>query len=180
MKNFRTLNIRSPTRLLRKSKTRGKKISIIWDFTHTHTHTHTHTDVTFPLRADPNFLTYFTAKGGPSIFEWSTLSKWRVLTRMYVILTRNELLFIYKMIREIISLPRADSGYPYNFTVKSWIFKDDESEFDAKTNSGPWACPLLVEGPLFACVEHAQCPLLAYRVCSRARTTSMSILNTQI
>ncbi len=38
------------------------------------THTHTHTDVTSPPRADQNFLTHFTAKGGPSIFEWSTLS----------------------------------------------------------------------------------------------------------
>ncbi len=38
-----------------------------------HTHARTHTDVTSP-RADPNFLTHFTAKGGSSIFEWSTLS----------------------------------------------------------------------------------------------------------
>ncbi len=45
----------------------GHKIS------HTHTHTHTHTHATLP-RADPNFLTHFTAKDGPSIFEWSTLS----------------------------------------------------------------------------------------------------------
>ncbi len=35
-----------------------------------------------------------------------------VLTRMYVILNRSGLLFIYKMIQEIISIPRADSGYP--------------------------------------------------------------------
>ncbi len=32
---------------------------------------HTHTDVTSPTRADLNFLTHFTAKGGPLIFEWS-------------------------------------------------------------------------------------------------------------
>ncbi len=38
---------------------------------------YTHTqDVTSPLRADPNFLTHFTEKGGPSIFKWSTLSMW--------------------------------------------------------------------------------------------------------
>ncbi len=34
--------------------------------THTHTQTNTYTDVTSPPRADANFLTHFTAKGGPS------------------------------------------------------------------------------------------------------------------
>ncbi len=60
-----------------------------------------------------------------------------VLTRMYVFLTRCGLLFIYKIIKEIISMPRADSGYPHNFMVNSWVFKDDESESEAKTNNGP-------------------------------------------
>ncbi len=48
----------------------------IQTITHTHTHTHTHTQrgITSSPRVDPNFLTHFTAKGGPSIFEWSTLS----------------------------------------------------------------------------------------------------------
>ncbi len=59
------------------------------------------------------------------------------------------------MIREIISI---------NFMVNSWVFKDDESESEAKTNGGPRMCPLLVEGPHFACVEHAQCLLLAHCV----------------
>ncbi len=76
-------------------------------------YTHTHTDVTSPPRADPNFLTHFTTKGGPSIFEWSTLSMaCEVLTTMYMILTSSGLLFMAKMIQEIISMPRADSGYP--------------------------------------------------------------------
>ncbi len=44
--------------------------------------------------------------------------------------------------------------------ANSWVFKDEESESEAKTNSEPRVCPLLVEGPPFACVEHAQCPLL--------------------
>ncbi len=46
-----------------------------WMFegSHIHTHIHIHTYVTSPPRADPNFLTHFTAKGGPSIFEWSIL-----------------------------------------------------------------------------------------------------------
>ncbi len=60
-----------------------------------------------------------------------------VLTRMCVILTRSELLFIYKMVQEIISIRRADSGYPHNFIVDFWVFKDDESKSEAKTNSRP-------------------------------------------
>ncbi len=73
-----------------------------------------------------------------------------MLTRTYVILTRSGFLFIYEMIREIISMPRVDSGYPRNFMVNSWVFKGDESESKAKTNSKPRVCPLLVEGPHFA------------------------------
>ncbi len=48
--------------------------------------------------------------------------------------------------------------------VNFWVFKDDESESEAKTNSGPRVYPLLVESPHFACVEHAQCPFLAHHV----------------
>ncbi len=84
-----------------------------------------------------------------------------VLTRMHVNLPRSELLFIHKMVREIIFVPRVDSGYPHNFMVDSWVFKDDESESEAKTNRGSRVCPLLVESPHFACVEYAQCLLLA-------------------
>ncbi len=53
------------------------------------------------------------------------------------------------MVREIISIPRADSGHPHNFMVDSWVFKDDESESEAETKSGPRVCPLLVESPHF-------------------------------
>ncbi len=55
---------------------------------------------------------------------------------MYEVLTKSGLSFVYKMIQEIISMPRADSGYPRNFGINSWVFKDDESETEAKTNSG--------------------------------------------
>ncbi len=48
--------------------------------------------------------------------------------------------------------------------VDSWVFNDDESESEAKTNSGPHVCLFLVKSPHFACVEHAQCPLLAHCV----------------
>ncbi len=58
-----------------------------------------------------------------------------VLTRIYVTLTRSGLLFIYKIIQEIISMPRADYGYPHNFMVKTSVFKDDESKSEAKTTS---------------------------------------------
>ncbi len=67
-------------------------------------------------------------------------------------------------------MPRADSGYPHNFMVDSWVFKGDEFESEVKTNSGPQVCPLLVEGPHFACVEHAQCPLLAHCVSTHTHT----------
>ncbi len=73
-----------------------------------------------------------------------------VLTRMYVILSRSELLFIYKMVQEIISIPKADSGYPHNFMVNSWVFKDDESKSDAKTNSRHRVCLHLVGSLLLA------------------------------
>ncbi len=89
---------------------------------------------------------------------------------MYVILTRSELLVIYKMVRDIISIPKADSGYPHNFMVNSWVFKGDESESEVKTNSGHRMCPLLIEGPHFACVEHAQYPLLAHCVSIHTHT----------
>ncbi len=77
---------------------------------------------------------------------------------------------MYKMIREIISMPRADSCYLHNFMVNSWVFKGGEFESEVKTNSRPRVCLFLVEGPHFACVEHAQCPLLAHCVSTRART----------
>ncbi len=67
-------------------------------------------------------------------------------------------------------MPRADSGYPHNFMINSWVFKGNESESEVKTNSGPRVCLLLVEGPHFACVEHAECPLLAHRVSTYSRT----------
>ncbi len=135
----------------------------IQTITHTASPHPPRTDVTSPPRADPNFLTHFTAKSGPSILNSQHLAC-EMLTRMYVILTRSGLLFIYKMIHEIVSMPRADSGYFHNFMVKSWVFKDDESKSEAKTNSVPWVCPFLVEGPHFACAEHAQCLLLAHCV----------------
>ncbi len=53
-------------------------------------------------------------------------------------------------------MPRADLGYPHNFMVDSWIFKDDESETDAKTKNRHQVCPLL------AWRVHAQSPLLAH------------------
>ncbi len=45
------------------------KSSLFLSHTHTHTHTERERDVTSPPRVEPNFLTHFTAKGGPSIFE---------------------------------------------------------------------------------------------------------------
>ncbi len=41
-------------------------------------------------------------------------------------------------------------------------------------------CPLLVEGLHFACVEHAQCPLLAYCVSVRACTHTHTHTHTHV
>ncbi len=71
---------------------------------------------------------------------------------------------MYKMIREIISMPRVDSGYPHNFMIDSWVFEDDKSETDAKTNSRHRVCPLLVGSLLLAWRVNAKSPLLAWRV----------------
>ncbi len=82
---------------------------------------------------------------------------------MHEVLTKGELPFVYKIIREIISMLRVDSGYSHNFGVNSWVFKDHRSETEAKTKSGHWVCPLLVRSLPLACTEHAQRPLLACR-----------------
>ncbi len=58
-------------------------------------------------------------------------------------------------------MPRADSGYPHNFMVNSWVLKDDESKSDAKTNSRHRVCLLLFGSLLLARRVHAQSPLLA-------------------
>ncbi len=77
---------------------------------------------------------------------------------MSEILTKSGFSFVVKMIREITSMPRADSGYPHNFMVNSWVFKDDESESGTKTNSRHRVCPLMVESPLLALRVHAESP----------------------
>ncbi len=69
---------------------------------------------------------------------------------MCKVLTKSGLSFVYKIIREIISISRADPDYPHHFMVNSWVFKDDESESDAKTNSRHRVCLLLVGSPLLA------------------------------
>ncbi len=74
------------------------------------------------------------------------------------------------MIREIISMPRADSGYPYSYRICSWIFKNSESKIEAKINSGHRVCLLAVGNPLLAYTEHAQHPLLVCRVRTHTHT----------
>ncbi len=74
-------------------------------------------------------------------------------------------------------MPRADSGYPHNFMVNSWVLKDDESESEVKTNIGPRVCLLLVEGLHFTCVEHAQCPLLAHHVSKHTHTLGRKLIH---
>ncbi len=83
---------------------------------------------------------------------------------MCEVLTKSELSFVYKMIREILSMPGADSGYPLNFMISSWVFKDGESESDVKTNSRHRVCLLFVGSPLLAWRVHAQSLLLTHCV----------------
>ncbi len=61
-------------------------------------------------------------------------------------------------------MPKVDSSNPQSFGVNFWVFKDDESETEAKTNSGHRVCPLL------ACTEHALCSLLARHVSTHTHT----------
>ncbi len=92
---------------------------------------------------------------------------------MCEVLTKSRLSFMYKMIREIISMPRADSGYPRNFMVNSWVFKDDESKSVAKTNSRHRVCRLL------AWRIHAQSLLLAHCVHTHTHTHTHKQTNKQ-
>ncbi len=65
------------------------------------------------------------------------------------------------MVQEIISIPRANSGYTRNLMVDSCVFKDDESESEAKTNSGPRVCLLLLNAAVCTrCIvlaTHSKC-----------------------
>ncbi len=74
-------------------------------------------------------------------------------------------------------MPRADSGYPHNFIVNSWVFKDDEFESDAKTNSRHRMCLFLVGSPLLAWRVHAQSPLLAHSVNTHTLYDNLNLKN---
>ncbi len=88
----------------------------------------------------------FSTKSGPE-FSYTLLERadhqylnglhltWESRTGMCEVLTKSRLSFMYKMIQEIISMPRVDSAYSHNFMIYCWVFKDDESKTDAKTNS---------------------------------------------
>ncbi len=49
---------------------------------------------------------------------------------------------------------RNKASYTYHLEVDSGVLKDNESETEAKTNSGPRVHPLFVESPFFACQVH--------------------------
>ncbi len=44
-----------------------------------------------------------------------------------------------KMIREIISMPRADSGYPHYYTVNAWVFRMRSLNLMPKPRADPTA-----------------------------------------
>ncbi len=66
------------------------------------------------------------------------------------------------MIREIFSMPWADTDYLHNFEISSDVFTDDESETEAKTNNGHRVCLLL------ACTEHTLSLLFACKECAQS------------
>ncbi len=146
---------------------------------HAHIHTHTHTYMQL-LHQERTWIFSHTLleRADHQYFNGQHLAC-EVPTTMCVILTRSRLLFIYKIIREILSTPRADSGYPHNFIVNSWIFKDDESKSDAKTNSKHRVCLLLVGSPLLVWRVHARSPPLAHCVKTHAHTCAHTHTHTQ-
>ncbi len=121
----------------------------------------------FPPKAD--FLTHFTEKSRPSIFKWSALSMrsadWNAWD-----LTKSGLSFLHKMIQEIISMTRVDSGYPYNsiaqfmgfqgWRVRNW-YQNQQQTLNVST---------LVGSQLLAWRIHAQSPLLAHYVHTHKHT----------
>ncbi len=116
----------------------------------------------------------FSTKGGPEVSNtlyWKGrkyLNGQHLACKVWIgmgeILTKSGLSLMYKMIREIILIPREDSGYLHNFMVNSWVFKNNASESDAKTNSRHRVCLLLVGSPLLAWRVNAQSPLLTHCV----------------
>ncbi len=138
---------------------------------HTFSHTHTHTRAQLLHQGRTwIFLHTLLERVDHRYFNGQHLAC-EVMTGICEVLTESRLSIMYKMIREILSMPRADSGYPYNFMINSRVFKDDEFESDAKTNSRHRVCILLVGSPLLAWRVHAQSPPLAHCVntCTHAR-----------
>ncbi len=85
-----------------------------------HTYTHTPLYVTSPPRATWIFLHTLLERVNHQYLNGQHLAC-EVRTEMCEILTKSGLSFMVKMIREIISIPRADSGYPHNSMVNSWV-----------------------------------------------------------
>ncbi len=143
----------------------------------TQTHTNTCTQrytllcITSLQIADLNFLTHLLERADHQNLNGQRIAC-EVRMGMCEVLTKSGLSFMIKMIWEIISLPRADLSYPHNFMVNSWVFKDDKSKSDAKTNSRHRVCLFLVGNPLLAWRVPAQSPLLAhcFSACAHAHT----------
>ncbi len=101
------------------------------------THTHTHTHARAPLH-----------HGWTRIFSHTLLERTehqylngqhlacKMRTGMYEVLTKSGLSFIYKIIQGIISMLRAKLGHPIILGPILRFSKYDESETEAKTNSG--------------------------------------------
>ncbi len=115
---------------------------------YTHTHIHTYMQLLHQERTSI-FLHTLLESADHQYFNGQHLAC-EVRTGMREVLTKSGLSFTYKIIQEILSTPRADSGYPHNFMVDFRVFKDDESKSDARTNSRHRVCLPLVGSPLLA------------------------------
>ncbi len=123
-------------------------------------HLSTHTQplyVTSQLRADPNFLTYFTGKWGPSISKWSTLSMWNEDWNVCDFNRERTFIYIQNDSKNNFNA-KSGLGYLHNVGIDSHVFNYEESN-EAKTNSGYRVCPLsaCIEEHHQLCFSHILC-----------------------
>ncbi len=123
-----------------------------YPFMHKYIHTHnTSLYVTSPPRADPIFLLSSLESVDRQYLNGQYLAC-ELQTGMYAILTKSGLSFMYKMIQEIISMSRVNSGYPHNF----WSFPGFSRMISSKLKPKPTADIECVPSWLEVCSWHVQ------------------------
>ncbi len=129
-------------------------------YTHIHTHTHPHTH-NFSIKSGPEiFLHILLERADHQYFNDQHLA-YEMRTGMSEVLTKSGLSFMVKMIREIISMPTADSCYPIilwsipGFSRMMSTNLMPKPRADTKTNNRHRVCLLLFGSPLLAWRVHA-------------------------